>query len=83
MLLLLPGGLFEAALRHCLEQLDAAGAPDTGHRDSDHQMQRQMRLLAKEFAQQERETYESWATVENLLATYDELGNPLTVIRNG
>ena len=82
MLLLLPGGQFEALLRHCLEQLDAAAAPDSGHRDIDFRMQRQMRLLAKDLEQQERDTYESWAAVENLLLTYDELGPAMTVVRN-
>jgi hypothetical protein len=82
MLLLLPGGQFEGALRHCLEQLDAAGAPDSGHREVDHRMQRQMRLLASELGQQGRDTYESWAAVEGLLANYDERGPTLTVISN-
>ena len=27
-------------------------------------------------------TYESWAAVENLLLTYDELGPAMTVVRN-
>ena len=40
------------------------------------------RLLAKDLEQQERDTYESWAAVENLLLTYDELGPAMTVVRN-
>jgi hypothetical protein len=82
MLLLLPGGQFEALLRHCLDQLDAAAAPDSGHRDIDFRMQRQMRMLAKDLEQQDRETFESWAAVENLLLSYDEQGPPMTVVRN-
>jgi hypothetical protein len=82
MLLLLPGGQFESMLRHCLEQLDAAAAPDSGHRDIDFRMQRQMRMLAKDLERQERDTYESWAAVENLLLAYDELGPAMTVVRN-
>jgi hypothetical protein len=45
-------------------------------------MQRQMRLLASELGQQGRDTYESWAAVEGLLANYDERGPTLTVISN-
>ena len=82
MLLLLPGGQFEQLLRHCLDQLDAAGAPDSGHRDIDYRMQRQMRMLAKDLDHQERDSFESWATVENLLLTYDEQGPAMTVVRN-
>jgi hypothetical protein len=82
MLLLLPGGQFELTLRHCLDQLDAAAAPDSGHRDIDFRMQRQMRMLAKDLERQERDTYESWAVVENLLLTYDEQGPAMTVVRN-
>jgi hypothetical protein len=81
-LLLLPGGQFEAMLRHCLDELDAAAAPDSGHRDIDFRMQRQMRILAKDLEHQERDTDESWAAVENLLLSYDELGPAMTVVRN-
>jgi hypothetical protein len=82
MLLLLPGGQFESMLRHCLDQLDAAAAPDSGHRDIDFRMQRQMRMLAKDLEHQERDTYESWAAVENLILSYDELGPAMAVVRN-
>ena len=82
MLLLLPRGQFEALLRNCLDQLDAAAAPDSGHRDIDFRMQRQMRMLAKDLEHQERDTYESWASVENLLLSYDEQGPAMTVVRN-
>jgi hypothetical protein len=69
-------------LRHCLDQLDAAAAPDSGHRDIDFRMQRQMRMLAKDLEHQERDTYESWAAVENLILSYDELGPAMAVVRN-
>ena len=83
-LMLLPDGLFETTLRQCLEELDAAGAPDNGHRDVDHRMQGQMRLLSMEIARQKRDDYASWETVEGLLANYDEQGPTLTVVgRNG
>ncbi len=82
MLALLPGGRFEEVLRFCLDKLDDAGAPDSGHRDVDYRMQRQMRMLANELGQLDRETYESWAKVENLLLNYDEQGLPLMVVRN-
>ena len=61
------GCQFEALLRHCLDQLDAAAAPDSGHRDIDFGLQRQMRMLAKDLEQQDRETFESWAAVEKRL----------------
>ncbi|MFN3744442.1 MAG: hypothetical protein ACK4TL_07030 [Hyphomicrobiaceae bacterium] len=82
-LLLLPGGLFEVTLRQCLDELDAAGAADNGHREIDHRLQGQMRLLAMEIDRQKRDDYDSWAVVEGLLANYDEQGPTLTVIRNG
>jgi hypothetical protein len=82
-LMLLPGGLFETTLRQCLDELDAAGAADNGHRDIDHRLQGQMRLLAMEIDRQKRDDYASWAIVEGLIANYDEQGPTLTVIRNG
>jgi hypothetical protein len=72
LLMLMPGGAFERALRQCLDQLDAAGASDNGHRDIDHLMQRQMRALEGFLKQQDRETYQSWAAVGEYLAHYDE-----------
>jgi hypothetical protein len=82
MLALLPGGRFEEVLRFCLDKLDDAGAPDSGHRDIDYRMQRQMRMLANDLVQLDRTTYESWAKVESLLLNYDEQGLPLMVVRN-
>ncbi len=55
MLLLLPGGSSRDAAPF-LDQLDAAAAPDSGHRDIDILMQRQMRMLANELKQQERDS---------------------------
>ncbi len=82
MLVLLPGGRFEEVLRFCLDKLDDAGAPDSGHRDIDYRMQRQMRMLANELAQLDRATHDSWGKVESLLLNYDEQGVPLMVVRN-
>ena len=78
--MLIPGGKFEMALRYCLDQLDAAGASDTGHRDVDHRMQRQMRALENGLRQQDRETYQSWSAVAEALTNYDEQGPTLTVV---
>ena len=83
MLLLMPDGLFERVLHQCLEELDAAGASDNGHREIDHLMQRQMRALESFLRQQDRETYQSWAAVGEYLAGYDEQRPTLTVVGKG
>jgi hypothetical protein len=80
MILLLPNGVLEKNLRQCLEELDAAGASDNGHREIDHLMQRQMRALESGLKQQDRETYHSWAAVGEYLASYDEQRPTLTVV---
>ncbi len=72
MLMLLPDGALERTLREFLNELDAAGAPDNGHREADHLMQRQMRALEGNLKQQDRDTYRSWAAVGDLLNGYDE-----------
>ena len=83
MLLLLPGGVFERVLRQCLEQLDAAGASDSGHRDIDHLMQRQMRALEMFLRKQDRDTYQSWAAVGDYLASYDEHMPTIREVKGG
>ena len=80
MLLLLPGGVFERVLRQCLEELDAAGASDNGHRDIDHLMQRQMRALEMFLRKQDRDTYQSWAAVGEYLVSYDEQRPTISVV---
>jgi hypothetical protein len=80
MILLLPRGVLEKSLRQCLDELDAAGASDNGHRDIDHLMQRQMRALESGLRQQDRDTYQSWAMVGEYLASYDEQRPTLTVV---
>jgi hypothetical protein len=79
-LLLLPDAGFEQALHQCLEELDAAGAADNGHRDSDHRMQTLLRELATNLSEQDRRTYSSWSHVGDLLANYEEPRPTLTVV---
>ncbi len=82
-LMLLPGGAFETMLRQCLEELDAAGAADNGHRDVDHRLQKHLRRLASDLGQQGRATHASWAAVGDLLANYDEQRPTLSVVGGG
>jgi hypothetical protein len=82
-LLLLPEGAFEQTLRQCLEELDAAGAADNGHRESDHRIQIQMRALENGLRLQDRESYQSWSVVTEALANYDEQRPTLTVVGSG
>jgi hypothetical protein len=80
MLALLPGGQFEGVLQYCLDALDTAGAPDSGHRDIDHRMQKQIRALLEDLRDEDRQSYESWSVVGDLLASYEEPRPTLTVV---
>ena len=80
MLALLPGGQFEELLRYCLDELDTAGAPDSGHREIDHRMQKQMRALSEDLREEDRQSYESWSVVGDILASYEEPRPTLTVV---
>ena len=79
-LLLLPESGFEQTLRQCLEELDAAGAADNGHRDSDYRMQTKLRELEAGLREQDRLSYSSWSFVGDLLANYEEPRPTLTVV---
>ena len=79
-LMLLPGGRLEAVLGACLEGLEAAAATDTGHRESDHRLQGQMRALQAGLRDEDRSTYESWAAAGDHLVNYEEPRPTLTVV---